>query len=1488
MAQNVKIITTTVPNGIRTEGAKHILNFSVFLSPRLPDTGRLKDYFEILEWSRFTQEIRKQIEPDANNLLQCSFYNKRDKEINGEPHISVSNEITLDDASKPKIRLIKNNYLAAEHEWKSVFPETNHISGWIINDAKYKISSSVTVQEIEAAINKSFKDGIDKLKEKIKDIEDKQTEESVQFYYAQIQNLHLLNTKILKDKNILLTNMHDSTKPGQDFYKKHFSPFTLEMYAEIKADIEAAIGSILEKFNDRILALKADEEVRVMNQANGEFHKKLSIMGKFPDLLRRYGWLWDFEMEFENGLPKELKDANNENVKSVFVEFKGFQNLKTKAKADSTGIDKELFNEYKDKYKILDATGKVIHNVIISDDYFTGSFGKALEEVDFLNSYTYCAISNNTFTYAHEARINEKEVPGKKPFVKNGYLNAELLSASLINTAQLLEKIANERRNPKEIDSSGISLRIKGLDKIIGTINDNQPSQKGETPKKADTPNGQGQPAPGGENQKDDIGAEGYLIFGNHLDEGYRVDVLGFKGDRTAPQNCSFGTLTAREATYSLNTRSNENDYIYKSISEGWITESAQNGNQPDTLLVDEELFRWSGGSLVCPMPGKYDEASAESTSKENASELCNEIIVKAVVPKSDRSEQDFNKLIPLRFGKKYTFRMRVADICGNGMLKEEKIEDVKKQITDKNIWSEPIEYKRTIRVSTPSVFFTETPKKHKLFGKKELRTDFKGKELNTLVIKSVEMDGKLKCISAVGESRCIAPSRVNLNFINYHGTFDGLYKLALKAPTTPNKGDLPEDKKLARLTENEKLELLRTKIIELESFKDSVTVKDKVELLGKKEIPRGVVHNNNVEFLHDPMVTGYKVLHLDSGTFNTLDFPKKDYFEKSKESFFGNLAQKYTKITLIEGPDFKINISANNSVEICLKQGQEIKAEDPNSDNVNNQILIYSRIDDLNKPYFNEYDPQHPETGLEENLSYPLKFNVVHAVQKPCLINSNYKEDINFLNNIKAKEAWLNDRKVASTSAQINFHFEKFPCLTSESMSLHVSYDDFVGNKSNIAGFDNLKIEKVIKKDITPASQEEQIFFDQGQFEHFFGDTKHRWVSYRVETISKFKQYFNDEKSRPENIGNQFFFSVFGEIDHVDTVLKPKLKTESINTVKLNIISTAKPDGLIINSITPLLRWEISENAETKTVNRICDTFRVFFDNDWFSSGEDEKIAVLFDENLHTVSDYTEKIISQFGLDPITKVDLNTRFKITPDLFHDGKNKTVEVMRDQIVPNPVFKDAKPGDIIKLPTKPNEKPAEEQIVEEDILTTEKISAIVFDVAFSEDKRKWYADIKLNNEHQLIKDNYMPFIKFAICRYQEHSVHNNIVDCRFSSVSLTDFSQILPCRTIEIKDGKTIKYSYGEQYIKSAKRKPNELHVYSDATPLVDLDIEKPTEIENYKPLDGKEISFNLGNKYRIEEYEYYELPESEKEFDVNQTIEPRNNYTKRLVFHYNQ
>jgi hypothetical protein len=58
-----------------------------------------------------------------------------------------------------------------------------------------------------------------------------------------------------------------------------------------------------------------------------------------------------------------------------------------------------------------------------------------------------------------------------------------------------------------------------------------------------------------------------------------------------------------------------------------------------------------------------------------------------------------------------------------------------------------------------------------------------------------------------------------------------------------------------------------------------------------------------------------------------------------------------------------------------------------------------------------------------------------------------------------------------------------------------------------------------------------------------------------------------------------------------------------------------------------------------------------------------------------------------------------------------------------------------------------------------------------------DRQLWYADIEIDNG-----DSYYPFVRLALARYQPHSVDG----AHLSRISMTDFMQLVPDRTAELK------------------------------------------------------------------------------------------------------
>lgn len=110
----------------------------------------------------------------------------------------------------------------------------------------------------------------------------------------------------------------------------------------------------------------------------------------------------------------------------------------------------------------------------------------------------------------------------------------------------------------------------------------------------------------------------------------------------------------------------------------------------------------------------------------------------------------------------------------------------------------------------------------------------------------------------------------------------------------------------------------------------------------------------------------------------------------------------------------------------------------------------------------------------------------------------------------------------------------------------------------------------------------------------HVLPDTRHRFVRYRVTAMSRFGEYFTGLP--------QSDFTIAGDLEAV------------------HVPSSARPAPPVVRSVVPAFTW--SEEQEENGVvvrHRLGGRLRVELARPWFTSGEDEQLAVLFAPRAET-----------------------------------------------------------------------------------------------------------------------------------------------------------------------------------------------------------------------------------------------------------------------------
>lgn len=911
------------------------------------------------------------------------------------------------------------------------------------------------------------------------------------------------------------------------------------------------------------------------------------------------------------------------------------------------------------------------------------------------------------------------------------------------------------------------------------------------------------------------LNIDDYILFGHNIDTGYVIEA------RPVLPNEPFRSLCRRTADYVIDRSKNigsesfDTSASFTCEDEGWISEVA-NAGKSGVIYINEEICRWNNWSLICPQIGRFTEDKNSQKGKYDYNDL--ELI---------NNRPPKNSLPKLRFGVSYQFRIRMVDICGNRAELDDKNTNTVE--SDPNVISTS-PYLRLEKINPPEVFFTERA----LDKFNSVKPEFSGERTDVMVIRSE--GGNLFADPRKQEKeahRVISPAKINMHFLELHG----------------NLNDCQIDNYLGDPAK--RMRLYNMAIYSSEQ--------DSPEYFTKKD---------KIPFLSDPVVVEYDF------NFDAMDEELQNA-EKGTKTIpiknARNYLEKYFTNILLKG-------SASDTAEIAPDAiSQEIICKLPPATFI--KLVAKPKIDSKAK----EDVSQIFETYSESTHAQIREISLIHAVKKPTLTKEEFKAtEVLLPINPKDRDPFT-DKNFGCENIEVEFSLQEytssgkklhFPFSSSSEIVLRMEYDELILDATEVLGyrlekkivrklFNNLKnVDQKDKKEILTALKwRNNDISTIGEFQnlkHSFGDTKYRCVDYYLEGHSRFKQFFDPEKTKEDD----FIYSQQIGAKHVSN--SKKLKAP------------------VVHSIVPLFEW----TNGTNWIERNSNTFRVYLEGSWYDSGLNEKLAVIFlnanPEN--TTYEKLQDLVSSFGKDPTT---------------NDGPAGSLDTRNfENSLPDPINYELlqielKKGDPI---TTHEGTTVKVNNVEQNIL--KDVRAAIFPVQFDKDKKLFFCDIRIKlHEKQL--ELYMPFLKLALCRYQEHSIQEaKKYDYRFSKVTMAPEVQVPPTRRI-ILEGNTFVIDTGKVMKKDSESKQNEFWLIKEKdndggfTSLSEKTGTGNTNIEclwydrdNGKVSVAKKDLQGYAAVY-IEEYEYYELDGVFK-MEENPAIgyNPRNDVRKRLVFTY--
>lgn len=239
----------------------------------------------------------------------------------------------------------------------------------------------------------------------------------------------------------------------------------------------------------------------------------------------------------------------------------------------------------------------------------------------------------------------------------------------------------------------------------------------------------------------------------------------------------------------------------------------------------------------------------------------------------------------------------------------------------------------------------------------------------------------------------------------------------------------------------------------------------------------------------------------------------------------------------------------------------------------------------------------------------------------------------------------------------------------------------------------------------------------------HEFGDTKHRYVQYRLTATTRFREYFPRETDPDE-------LRVTGDV------------------VNVHVPSCARPLPPAPRYAVPTFGWHRTNTPEGpeqwRSTQRVREggALRIYLDRGWYSSGADELLGVVCWTAGGSVPPEQAKLFSQVGLDPIWAAESPAAVLTTADVANAARRE---------------------DSLRL--------AE--------LDTVAVSVAGVGPTWDPGSRQWYADVLLPGPAWR---SYCPFVRLALARYQRFST---TADLKLSRVVTLDFAQLIPDRTLRV-------------------------------------------------------------------------------------------------------
>jgi len=905
-------------------------------------------------------------------------------------------------------------------------------------------------------------------------------------------------------------------------------------------------------------------------------------------------------------------------------------------------------------------------------------------------------------------------------------------------------------------------------------------------------------------------------LYAEDVVRGYRVDVWD-------SQTKLWHSLCRRKGSYNFFEANLVRQYDDEGFVQLATTQSAvQTSSAPETppdMYLHESMFSWNGWSLCAPRPGKT--ISPESVSKrlddpqEAQQRAVSEFKMVASFVAPPRS------LPKLRFGETYRIRARVVDLAGNSLSYD--VPDP----SDFSKATDPHPYNRFEPVVAPLAVLTKSLEGPKSPGeavyRPVIRSNFdKTAEEYAPAFGSLVSDSQYTDFTL----RLIAPPKTSELMAERHGMFD-LTAGAMKSDQATYQmiadradGAFPLDP-MTRLPVQNKLEVpylpdplsRGTSMVSLDMEGNVIGTVPPVNFY-----PPGADWPVAQPFLIK-VVEGKDKTTWDwdeASRTLTVQLPKAEIAKFELSTYLGDGQLGSQNQSLLGVWNWVQQANPSNLMEIRAAVGQgRFWMVTPSRE----LVLVHAVQQPLIAPLFHHLAPNR---HLGETFSYIVDDQAMPIDGKSTLkvdIAANWQEPIDDVNDpngprIQPGNAHVHTWDINREDTEITQPLQLYvtgsiasqeqtgqKSATSSEKSQTVQMMPMTeqfhvqgqGQKQTQSGTETMtrgeyklqagtKIPSDVRLYRPPQSQTGLEKFGYS-WRHDFGDTKYRKVNYQAVATTRFKEYF--------------------------PITDPEQLTRKSPAVAVDVPNAARPAQPNVLYVLPTFGWDRQEDVRfdphkvPKTAHaafsglkgvgtvskRLGGGLRIYLDRPWYSSGDGELLGVVVWPSVGMVEAPGARFNSPRSLANPKQERQRSNIDVRPMArFAQGTNAELpEALKPLITQwgmDPIWaSNPLPADLPKFEHFKNPSRTAAGLTLEELEGMQDPSASYYNVGvaaykpeYDTDRRLWYCDIEID-----AGDVYFPFVRLALVRYQPISVGN----AHLSRVVLADLAQLTSDRTATI-------------------------------------------------------------------------------------------------------